>query len=47
MFERVGIYFYRKIHYLTREFHVYKLHAKTVARIAKRCGVRYQFSIAI
>ena len=30
------IIFYRKIHYLTREFHV-KLHAKTdIARIAKR-----------
>ena len=28
--------YYRKIHYLTREFHV-KLHAKTdIARIAKR-----------
>ena len=38
--------FYRKIHYLTREFHV-KLHAKTdIARIAKR-WVRYRFSSAI
>ena len=38
--------YYRKIHYLTREFHV-KLHAKTdIARIAKR-WVRYRFSSAI
>ena len=38
--------FYRKIHYLTREFRV-KLHAKTdIARIAKR-WVRYRFSSAI
>ena len=40
------IQYYRKIHYLTREFHV-KLHAKTdIARIAKR-WVRYRFSSAI
>ena len=40
------IEFYRKIHYLTREFRV-KLHAKTdIARIAKR-WVRYRFSSAI
>ena len=39
-------WFYGKIHYLTREFHV-KLHAKTdIARIAKR-WVRYRFSSAI
>ena len=32
----VQVEFYRKIHYLTREFRV-KLHAKTdIARIAKR-----------
>ena len=38
--------FYRKIHYLTRKFHV-KLHAKIdIARIAKR-WVRYRFSSAI
>ena len=37
------IWFYRKIHYLTREFRV-KLHTKTnIARIAKR-WVRYWFS---
>ena len=31
-----SLIYYRKIHYLTREFHV-KLHAKTdIARIAKR-----------
>ena len=36
--------FYRKIHYLTREFHV-KLHAKTdIARIAKR-WVRYRSAL--
>ena len=40
------IEYYRKIHYLTREFRV-KLHAKTdIARIAKR-WVRYRFSSAI
>ena len=38
--------FYRKIHYLTREFRV-KLHLKTdIARIASRF-VRYRFSSAI